>query len=204
VKALPLKQNMSANQKQIVNERKDEVVNPKEMNKPVSGFSFEHELNKVKIPVPLIELIKSKVYREATFKTFKNAVNSTPIPSDEINLQDEKPTIIVGSKTFDQPDDNSEYPPPFYVTFSIHDQLLHNCLLDSGASHNLMPKLVMEALGLSVTKPYHDLYAFDSRAVKCIGVIKDLVVNLTQVPMKSVLMDIVVADISPKFGMLLS
>ena len=62
----------------------------------------------------------------------------------------------------------------------------------------------MEALGLSVTKPYHDLYAFDSRAVKCIGVIKDLVVNLTQVPMKTVLMDIVVADISPKFGMLLS
>ena len=45
---------------------------------------------------------------------------------------------------------------------------------------------------------------FDSRAVKCIGVIKDLVVNLTQIPMKSVLMDIVVADISPKFGMLLS
>ena len=48
------------------------------------------------------------------------------------------------------------------------------------------------------------MYAFDSRAMKCIGVIKDLVVNLTQVPMKSVLMDIVVADISPKFGMLLS
>ena len=67
-----------------------------------------------------------------------------------------------------------------------------------------MPKAVMEALGLSVTKPYHDLYAFDSRVVNCIGVIKDLVVNLNQVPMKSVLMDIVVADISPKFGMMLS
>ena len=57
---------------------------------------------------------------------------------------------------------------------------------------------------MSVTKPYHDLYVFDSRVVKCIGVIKYLVVNLNQVPMKSVLMDIVVADISPKFGMLLS
>ena len=67
-----------------------------------------------------------------------------------------------------------------------------------------MLKAIMEALGMSVTKPYHDLYAFYSRAVKCIGVIKNLVVNLTQVPMKSVLMDIVVADISPKFGMLLS
>ena len=147
-------------------------------------------------------MIKNKAYREAAFKTFKNVVNS--IPSDEINLQDEKPTITVGSNTFDQPNDNSEYPPPFYVTLSVHEQLVHNCLLDSRASHNLMPKAVMEALGMSVTKPYHDLYAFDSRAVKCIGVIKDLVVNLTQVPMKSVLMDIVVEDISPKFGMMLS
>ena len=56
--------------------------------------------------------------------------------------------------------------------------MIHNCLLDLGASHNLMPKVVMEALGLSITKPYHDLYAFDSRAVKCLGVIKDMVVSL--------------------------
>ena len=55
----------------------------------------------MKIHVPLTELIKSKFYWEAAFKTFKNVVNPTPIPSDEINLQDEKRTIIVGSKTFD-------------------------------------------------------------------------------------------------------
>ena len=36
------------------------------------------------------------------------------------------------------------------------------------------------------------------------GLIKDMVVNLTQLPMKSVIMDVVVADIAPKFGMLLS
>ena len=82
--------------------------------------------------------------------------------------------------------------------------MIHNCLLDSGASHNLMPKEVMEALGLSIIKPYQDLYAFDSRVIKCLGVIKDMVVNLTQLPMKSVIMDVVVADIAPKFGMLLS
>ena len=82
--------------------------------------------------------------------------------------------------------------------------MIHNCLLDSGASHNLMPKAVKEALGLSITKPYHDLFAFDSRAVKCLGVIKDMVVSLAQLPMKIVIMDVVVADITPKFGMLLS
>lgn len=36
------------------------------------------------------------------------------------------------------------------------------------------------------------------------GVIKDLVVSLSQLPMKSVVMDIVVADIPTRFGMLLS
>ena len=94
--------------------------------------------------------------------------------------------------------------PPFYITLTIHEQMIHNCLLDSGASHNLMPKAIMEALGLSITKPYHDLYAFNSQAVKCLGVIKDMVVSLAQLQMKSVIMDVVVVDITPKFGLLLS
>ena len=36
------------------------------------------------------------------------------------------------------------------------------------------------------------------------GLIKDLVVSLHQIPEKSVVMDIVVADVPPKFGMLFS
>ena len=67
-----------------------------------------------------------------------------------------------------------------------------------------MPKKVMEELGLQVTKEYHDLYTFDSKKVWCMGVIKDLVVSLSQLPIKSVVMDIVVADIPTRFGMLLS
>jgi len=77
-------------------------------------------------------------------------------------------------------------------------------MLDSGASHNLMPKSVMEELGLEITNSYHDLYSFDSRSLKCIGLIKDLVVNLTQLPMKIMVMDIVVSDVPAKYGMLLS
>jgi hypothetical protein len=76
--------------------------------------------------------------------------------------------------------------------------------MDSGSSHDLIPKIVMEELGLDVTKPYHDLYSFDSRKVKCLGFIKDLIISLFQLPMKSVVMDIVVVDIPPKFGMPLS
>jgi hypothetical protein len=93
---------------------------------------------------------------------------------------------------------------PFYITLTVHDHLLHNCMLDSGASHNLIPKVIMEKLGLEVTRPYRDLYSFDSRKVKCLGMIKDLVVNLAQIPVKSILMDVVVVDVPAKYGMLLS
>ena len=94
--------------------------------------------------------------------------------------------------------------PPFYVSLNIHEKILHNAMLDSGASHNLMPKVVMEKLCLEITKPYKDLYSFDSSRFKFLGLIKDLCVNLTQIPAKILVMDIVVADIPPKHGMLLS
>jgi len=93
---------------------------------------------------------------------------------------------------------------PFYVTLVVHDLLLHKYMLDSGASHNLMPMLVMEQLGLQITRPYKDLYSFDSKRVQFLGMIKDLVVNLAHIPVKSVVMDIVVADNHARFDMLLS
>ena len=91
-----------------------------------------------------------------------------------------------------------------YISLNINDKILHNCLLDSGASHNLMPKAMMDEIGLSTTKCYQNLFSFDSSKVKCLGLIKDLVVNLTQLPLKSIMMDIIVADIPPKFSLLLS
>jgi hypothetical protein len=101
-------------------------------------------------------------------------------------------------------EDRDDSSPPFYTSLNIHDKILHNFLMDSGASNNLMPKTIMDELGLEITKTYNDLYSFESRKVKCLGVIKDPVVTIFQLPMKSVVMDIVVVDVHPKFGMLFS
>ena len=146
--------------------------------------------------------MKNPSYKESVLKMIGSA-KSQPL-SDTVNLQEENPKIFIGSALAEKTENEAGASPPFYITLTIHEQMIHNSLLDSGASHNLIPKAVMEALGLSITKPYHDLYAFESWAVKCLGVIKYMVISLAQLPMKSVIMDVVVADITRKFGLLLS
>jgi hypothetical protein len=48
----------------------------------------------------------------------------------------------------------------FYISLNIHDLILHNTMLDSSAYQNLMTKVVMEKLGLEVTRPYKYLPFF--------------------------------------------
>jgi hypothetical protein len=136
--------------------------------------------------MPLVELAKNPIYKKQIGKMIKFL--DVECYADVINLQDEKPTIMLGPNI----ENAKDHVAPFYITLTVHDHLLHNCMLDSGASHSLMPKVVMEKLGLDVTRPYHDLYSFDSRKFKCMGMIKDLVVNLAQIPINRILMDVVV------------
>jgi hypothetical protein len=165
---------------------------------PISSFNIEHEIQKIRIPVPISELVMHEDFKMCLSKMLQPEPSSHS--TDSVNLQDEKPAVILDPLVEDR-DDSS---PPFYTSLNIHDKVLHNYLMDSGASHNLMPKIVMEELGLEITKSYHDIYSFDSRKVKFLGFIKYLAVSLFQLPMKSVIMDIVVDDVPPKFGMLLS
>jgi ribonuclease HI len=173
-------------------------------------FSLEGELAKVKIPIPLSELMSKNAYRSQVIKALRIEPNigtkaltiGSTNHSDTVNLTNDQPELMFGSEVDVQTDNGVVT--PFYIILNIHDLILHNSMLDSGASHSLMPKVVMEKLGLEVTRPYKDLHSFDSSKVRCIGLIKDLCITLVQIPAKSMVMDVVVADIPPKYGMLLS
>ena len=108
-----------------------------------------------------------------------------------MNVDDDAHEFVFGPHVTSSDDDV----PPFYVSLNVHDRILHNAMLDfgashnlmsklvdamldSGASHNLISKLVIDNLGLQITRPYKDFFFFDSKKVKCLGLIKDLVVTL--------------------------
>jgi hypothetical protein len=112
------------------------------------------------------------------------------------------PAILFGMHV-EETNDTKDVP-MFYVGLKVHGMTMHKAMLDFGASHNLMPKVIMDELVLDITRPYKDLFSFDSIKVKCLGLIKDPVVSLAQIHAKNMVMDIVIMDIPPKFDMLLS
>jgi hypothetical protein len=169
-----------------------------ESDKALGNFNLENEINKIKIPIPLVELAKNPIYRKQIDKMISFLEYESQ--ANVINLEDGKPNIVFGLHF----EGARDIVAPFYIRLTLFDHLLHNCMLDSGESHNVMPKAIMEKLGLEITSPYGDLYSFDSRKVKCIGMIKDLVVGLAQIPAKIILMDVVVVEIPLKYGMILS
>ena len=74
--------------------------------------------------------------------------------TNTVNLLDDHPTIMFGPRV--ESIDNEEVP-PFYISLRIHDKILHKTMFDSDASHNPMPKVIMDNFGLDITRPYKDL-----------------------------------------------
>ena len=133
--------------------RKDTQLPPpiKEAENSVSVFNLENEISKIKISAPFSEVLKVNQYRSKIVEMLNSQLGATDI----LNVQEDNPTIYLGPML--EYDQNEEFP-PFYVSISIHNMTLHNAMLDSGAYHNLMSKVLMERLGLQVTRPYKDLF----------------------------------------------
>jgi hypothetical protein len=108
-------------------------------NKTQTSFNLESELEKLKIPIPLTELMNKNAYRSQVIKSLNIEAGT-----DTVNIVDDQPELLFGPEV----DGKSEsgVVPPFYISLNIHDKTLHNAMLDSGASHNLMPKAVMEKI----------------------------------------------------------
>jgi hypothetical protein len=136
------------------------VPEVREILKPPSSFIYKHEIKNIRISVPILELVKHEYFKRRLSKMLHP--EPSPHCTDSVNVQDEKPAVILGPLVEDR-DDSS---PPFYTSLNIHDKVLRNYLMDSGASHNIMAKIIMEELGLEITKAYHDLYSFDYKKVK--------------------------------------
>jgi hypothetical protein len=73
----------------------------------------------------LVEFARNPIYRKQITKEIN--FSKAECQADVINLQDDRPTIIFGPHI----ENIKDYVDPFYITLTVHDHLLHNCMLDS-------------------------------------------------------------------------
>ena len=76
-------------------EKKCSKVTSKELDKAGGDFIFKNEINKIKIQIPLVELVKNPAYRKQITKVI--GVSEPESQSDVLNLEDDKPNITFGT-----------------------------------------------------------------------------------------------------------
>jgi hypothetical protein len=94
----------------------------------------------------------------------------------------------------------------FYISIENHDVALHNCLVDTSTTNNIMPLVVMEALGMNCTKYYESgeiIYVIASRKVSSYGEIKYFYSWIMMTPHIVIVFNIIVVDLPPAYGFVL-
>jgi hypothetical protein len=111
-----------------------------------------------------------------------------------------KPTI----NTYSEGRKEKPFVPPFLLTFEVFNKNLHNCLVDSGASSNVMPLAVCNKLGVVPLRSDKHVIQLDRTQVKVMGELKDVMIRIVTHPNFVQIIDIIVVDIPEAYGLLLS
>ena len=94
--------------------------------------------------------------------------------------------------------------PPFLLTFEIFNRNVHNCLVDSGASSNVMPYSVCKKLNAQPKMCRTKIIQLDRSHVKVLGELKDVMIRLSSNSKVHQVIDVIVVDIPEAYGLILS
>jgi hypothetical protein len=158
-------------------------------------YNVVEDLSKLRITLPFTEVVKIPQQRENILRLLDDPSEKVEVVVTSPKQSQNKSTIKLRGKI-----------PPFYISIENHDVALHNCLVDTGATNNIMPLVVMEALGMNCTKYYEtgeSIYAIDSRQVPSYGEIKDFYAWITTAPHIITVFNIIVVDLPPAYGVVL-
>jgi hypothetical protein len=115
--------------------------------------------------------------------------------------------IIPGTATKDQQSsvvNIRKNVPPFLLTFEIFNRNVHNCMVDYGASSNVMPWSVCQKINAKFQPSSLKIIQLDQTSVKVIGELKNVFIRLSSNPKVHQIINIIVIDILEVYGLFLS
>lgn len=112
-------------------------------------------------------------------------------PNDSLNKVDSIDVILIGDRS-------NSHTPPFLLTYEIFNKNLHNCLIDLGASSNIIPRSICMKLNVSPQKSIVHIVQLDREKVEVLGEMYSVNIRISPNPKVCQVIDILVVDI-PKF-----
>lgn len=171
-------------------------------------------LSQISVKVPLSEMFRIEEHKRKAFSWLEeigeySVPKQNPTPNQHASVSDNERKEEIISQIPQMYLDNSSVAylqdiDPFFLSLIIKGRTLKNCMIDSGASNNIMPLKVMEALGLGVDTRQGRCRAMDAKEIPIVGTINALPFRLAAYPDEELTMSFLVVDIPPHYGMLLS
>jgi hypothetical protein len=131
-------------------------------------------------------------------------VNSVNNNAHNVNNSDKVVEENVSKKSQVTTSNTRKNVPPFLLTFEIFNRNVHNCMVDSGASSNVMPWSVCQKINAEVEPSSLKIIQLDRTDVKVMGELKKVLIRLSSNPKVHQFIDIIVVDIPEVYGMFLS
>ena len=94
--------------------------------------------------------------------------------------------------------------PPFLLTLEVLNHNVHNCLVDSGSSVNVMPLEVCKKINGQPKPTTWEVVQLDRTNVKVVGKMKNVLIRLSVNNKICQSIDIMVADILDGYGIILN
>ena len=95
------------------------------------NYDIVEDLKKIKANVPLFEMCKVPQQKERLLRALEESDEKLPLDNQPQGEEEIGETSVGGESKCKRP--------PFLLTFEIFNHNVHNCLVDSGASINVMP-----------------------------------------------------------------
>jgi hypothetical protein len=111
-----------------------------------------------------------------------------------------KPTV----NTCSEDKKGNPFVPLFLLTFEVFNINLHNCLVDSRASSNVIPLSICRKLNTIPLKSDKHVIQIDKTQMKFMGEHKDVMIRMVKHSEFFQVIDIIVIDIPESCGLLLS
>ena len=173
----------------------DKIDNVKKnLKEPEMGYDIVEDIKKTKENISLFEMCNVPQQKEKLLKALG-------VPEEELPT-DNQPEEEIGEASVG---DKSKYKTPaFLLTFEIFNYNVHNYLVDSGASVNVMPLLVCKKINGQPKPSTWQVVQLDRTAVKVIGEMEYVLIRLSADERVCQYINIVVEDIPDAYGLVLS